>query len=380
MTAPLPLAGVRVTDLSQNLAGPYATQILADLGADVIKVEPPGGDPARRWGPPFVDGQSPLFLCANRGKRSIVLDLKTDAGREALRRLAASSRVFVQAFRTGVAESLGFGYDAVRSIRDDVVYVSVTAFGQTGPRRDEPGYDPLMQAFGGIMSVTGEPGGEPVRVGTSVVDFGTGVWTALGVLAALARTPPAARHVSTALLDTTVALMAYHLQGHLATDAVPGPMGSGLGMIAPYEAFRTADGRVMIAAANDAIFGRLCGALDLRGLLDDPRFADNPGRVEHRDALRDRLLAMTTSMTSEDLLERLRAAAVPCAPIQDVADVARDTQVAASGMLAAMPAAGAGYYDVATPIRWDGARPAGARPPPRPGEHTDEILAELEQG
>nr|NIP78614.1 CoA transferase [Gemmatimonadota bacterium]NIQ53123.1 CoA transferase [Gemmatimonadota bacterium]NIU73273.1 CoA transferase [Gammaproteobacteria bacterium]NIX43532.1 CoA transferase [Gemmatimonadota bacterium]NIY07714.1 CoA transferase [Gemmatimonadota bacterium] len=209
---PAPLAGLRVVDLCQNLAGPYATQVLADLGADVIKVEPPGGDPARAWGPPFMGGESPLFLCANRNKRSVILDLATDDGREALRRLAARSDVFVQAFRAGVIERLGFDYDTVRALRPGVIYVSVTAFGDEGPLRDHPGYDPLMQAYAGIMSVTGHPDGPPARVGTSIVDMATGMWTATAVLAELAgrgrrveARDPAAVHITTSLLDTSVA-------------------------------------------------------------------------------------------------------------------------------------------------------------------------------
>jgi crotonobetainyl-CoA:carnitine CoA-transferase CaiB-like acyl-CoA transferase len=379
-TPPAPLAGTRIVDLSQNLAGPFATQILADLGADVIKVEPPGGDAARAWGPPFQGGESPLFLCANRNKRSITLDLRHDPGREALRRLAARADVFVQAFRSGVVERLGFGYDAVRALNPSVVYVSVTAFGTEGPLREQPGYDPLMQAYAGLMSVTGHPGGAPARVGTSMVDMGTGMWTALAVMAALHRraSDGAGSHVTTSLLDTAVTWMAYHLQGYFGTGEVPGPMGSGLGMIAPYEAFPTADGHVMIAAGNDATFRRLCHALELPGLAEDPRLATNPGRVAHREELVAAVATRTRRERAERVVARLQAAAVPCAPIQDVGDVARDEQVAAAGMLRPMTDAPLpGYVDVALPARWDGARAPVRRPPPRPGEHTDEILDEL---
>lgn len=388
MTAPL--AGLRVLDLTQNLAGPYATQILADLGADVIKVEPPGGDPARRWGPPFVDGQSPLFLSGNRGKRSIVLDLDTGTGRDTLRRLAARCDVFVQAFRAGVVERLGFDYGTVRDLRPGVIYVSVTAFGTEGPLRDQPGYDPLMQAYAGIMSVTGHPGGPPARAGTSIVDMGTGLWAAVAVLAELVgrgwgsgrSTPgPGAHesvHITTSLLDTSLAWMAYHLQGYGATGRVPGPLGSGLGMIAPYQAFPAADGSVMIAAANDGLFRRLCEALDLPELVEDPRFADNAVRVEHRAELIGILSERIHRESVEGLLARLRNAGVPCAPIQDTAGVADDEQVAASGMLRPLPDALPGYVDVAMPIRRDGDRPPAAAPPGI-GEHTAEVLAELEE-
>jgi crotonobetainyl-CoA:carnitine CoA-transferase CaiB-like acyl-CoA transferase len=377
---PAPLTGVSVVDLSQNLAGPYATQILADLGADVIKVEPPGGDAARAWGPPFQGGESPLFLCANRNKRSVVLDLEDDCHREALGRLARRADVFVQAFRAGVAERLGFGYGAVAAINPAVVYVSVTAFGTDGPRRDDPGYDPLMQAYAGLMSVTGHAGGPPARVGTSLVDMGTGMWTALAVMAALHRRERDGRgvHVTTSLLDTAVAWMAYHLQGYIGSGHVPGPMGSGLGMIAPYEAFPTRDGHVMIAAGNDATFRRLCHALDLHHLAADPRFATNPDRVENRHALNAAVADMTRSDVSASVVARLRTAAVPCAPIQDVGQVAADEQVRASGILRSLPGAyGHDYRDVAMPVRWDGERAPAWSAPPRRGEHTEAVLREL---
>jgi crotonobetainyl-CoA:carnitine CoA-transferase CaiB-like acyl-CoA transferase len=377
---PAPLAGVRVVDLSQNLAGPYATQIMADLGADVIKIEPPGGDAARAWGPPFQDGESPLFLCANRNKRSVVLDLEDGLHQEALRRLAARADVFVQAFRAGVAERLGFGYDAVAALNPGVVYVSVTAFGTEGPLRDDPGYDPLMQAYAGLMSVTGHPGGPPARVGTSLVDMGTGMWTALAVMAALHRRERDGRgsHVTTSLLDTALAWMAYHLQGYFGSGEVPGPMGSGLGMIAPYEAFPAQDGHVMIAAGNDATFLRLCHALDLRELADDPRFATNPDRVRHRAALAAAVADRTRTDPLDAMVTRLRAAGVPCAPIHDVAAVAADAQVRASGMLrSGSHSASRDYRDVAMPVRWDGERAPARTAPPRPGEHTEQVLREL---
>lgn len=375
--APTPLHGVRVVDLSQNLAGPFATQILADLGADVVKVEPPGGDAARQWGPPFVDGQSPLFLCANRNKRSVVLDLAEDRDREALRRLVTGADVFVQAFRSGVIERLGFGRPEVRSLSPRVVYVSVTAFGAEGPRRDAPGYDPLMQAFSGLMSVTGHPGQPPARVGTSVVDLGTGLWTALAVLAALRTRESTGEgsHVTTSLLDTSLAWMAYHLQAFLGAGTVPGPRGSALGMIAPYQAFPASDGHLMIAAGNDASFQRLCAALDLDSLADDPRYATNPDRVAHREALVQAVAGRTRELPLAELEARLREAGVPNAPIQDVGEVARDPQVRASGMV--RDTAPQGLPDVAMPVRWDGRRPGVRRGPPRMGEHTGEVLREL---
>ncbi len=375
-----PLSGIRVCDLSQNLAGPFCTQILADLGADVIKVEPPAGDPARAWGPPFWGEDSTLFLSANRGKRSVVFDLKTPEGTEALRRLAASSDIFVQALRPGVAERLGFGYEAVRSLREDVIYLSLSAYGPEGPLRDLPGYDPLMQGFTGIMSLTGYPDGPPARVGGSVVDFGTGMWGAIAVLSTLHGRDETGRgaHLDVALMDTAVTWVSYHLMGYLATGLVPGRMGSGLAAIAPYRAFPTTDGFRMIAAGNDGIYVRLCEALGCPELASDERFATNPERVARRDELFELLAERTRGLSSEELGRLLDAHDVPSAPIHDIAEVAANEQILAARMLAELPdSAIEGYRDVPSAFRLDGIRPRSERPPPAPGQHTTEILEEL---
>ena len=383
-----PLAGVRVLDFCQNLAGPYATQILGDLGADVIKVEPPTGDAARAWGPPWVGGESPLFQIANRNKRGVTLNLKLEGDRKRARQLAAEADVVVEAYRRGVAERLGIGYDNVRALNPKVVYVSVTAHGLTGPLADDPGYDPLFQARSGLMSVTGEPGGGPVRVGGSVVDLGTGAWVAAGVLGALMerqRTGQGTR-VTAALLDTALALMSYHLTGCLATGEEPVRMGTAIGMIAPYQAFPCADGRsVMIAGGNDGVFGRLCRALALDDLGAQAEYAENAGRVANRDRLAEAIAARTRQFSGDDLLALLREHGVPAAPIHSVASAARDPQAVASGMLrrADHPRAGHpradhpridGYVDVPTPLRWNGRRAALRRFPPALGEHQREVL------
>lgn len=379
-----PLAGVRVLDFCQNLAGPYATQILGDLGADVIKVEPPTGDAARAWGPPWVGGESPLFQIANRNKRGVTLNLKLEGDRKLAQQLAAEADVVVEAYRRGVAERLGIGYDTVRAVNPKVVYVSVTAHGLTGPLADDPGYDPLFQARSGLMSVTGEPGGGPVRVGGSVVDLGTGAWVAAGVLGALMerqRTGQGTR-VTAALLDTALALMSYHLTGCLATGEEPARMGTAIGMIAPYQAFPCADGRsVMIAGGNDGVFSRLCRALVLDDLSAQAEYAENAGRVANRDRLAEAIAARTRQFSADDLLARLREHGVPAAPIHSVASAARDPQAVASGMLrrADHPRTGHprvdGYVDVPTPLRWNGRRAALRRFPPALGEHQREVLA-----
>ena len=372
------LKGLRVVDVSQNLAGPYCTQILADLGAEVIKVEPPTGDASRAWAPPLWGGRSPMFLSVNRGKRSIQIDLKSEEGKDLLWRLIDGADVFVQAFRSGVIERLGFDYESVRKRRPAMIYVSVTAYGPTGPLKDQPGYDPLMQAYSGIMSITGHD--VPARVGASVVDFGTGMWGAMGVLSALHKRNATGEgsHVTTALLDTALGLVSYHLTSHIATGEIPKPMGSGFPMISPYRAFPTSDGALVIAAGNDATFQRLCEALGLPLLPTDSRFVSNPTRVEHRDALFDLLAEVIRPYTTKDLGRLLQDHSVPCSPIQDMADVVRDEQVEASGMLPRVDHPEIpDYRDIAMPLRWDGDRPETTRIPPGPGEHTREILSEL---
>ncbi|MCH7531716.1 MAG: CoA transferase [Gemmatimonadetes bacterium] len=374
------LQGIRVVDVTQNIAGPHSTQTLADLGADVIKIEPPGGDPTRSWGPPFWEGEAPLFLAYNRNKRSVVLDLKTDIGKEVLWRLLDSADVFVQAYRGGVIEKLGFAYEQVRERRPAIIYASVTGYGSRGPLAERPGYDPLIQAYSGVMSLTGHPDGPPARVGGSVVDVGTGILTALGVLAALRHRDRTGEgtHVEASLLATSLGWVSYHLQGYLASGVVPGRMGTGLASIAPYEAFRTADGELMISAGNDGIFARLCQALDLRNLLEDARFQDNPSRVANRDVLHQLIEPSTERLTTAELRSLLDEHRVPSAPIRDVSEVVDDEQVRANELLEPVDHPRIpGYRDVAFPLQFNGVRPATRRVPPMAGEHTTEVLAEL---
>ncbi len=361
------LDGVRVCDLTQNLAGPLCAQILGDLGAEIIKVEAPGGDSGRAWGPPFWGSDSTLFLSANRNKRSIILDLKNPEAREILYRLAKESDVVVQSARFGVPERLGYDYESIKAIRDDIIYMSVSAYGDRGPMRDFPGYDPLMQAFSGIMSVTGHPGEPPARVGGSVVDYGTGMWAVIAILSAL-RTRDATGQgakLDAALLDTAVGWVSYHLSGYFATGDVPGPMGSAMDSIVPYQAFQTADGSVMISGGSDPIFVRLCNALGLGELGADPRFLTNPDRVANRVELLEILENQIKNHTTEDLLELMHDHAVPCSPIQNMAEVAAHPQVVEAGLLpmADNPAV-SNYRDVALPLRVDGERPLGDRAPP----------------
>jgi len=377
----LPLDGIVVADLTQNVAGPFCTQILGDMGAEVIKVERPGrGDDARAWAPPFWGAESASFMAMNRNKRSLALDVKHARGLEVLRRLVARADVFVQSLRAGVIEELGLDFAGARALNPRLVHCSITAFGARGPLADRPGYDPLMQAYGGLMSVNGHPGQEPARVGTSIVDMGTGMWAALGIVAALRERDATGRAVAvtTALFETALMWVSYHAMGYLGSGEVPQPQGSGTAMIAPYQAFPTADGYAMIAAGSDALFARLARALGAPALAADPRFADNPSRVRHRQALVEALAALTRELKAADLLERLRAAGVPCAPILTMDAVLAEPQTRASGMLVAAPHPRLpDYRSIGLPILWDGARPEVRRVPPRLGEHSADVLTWL---
>ena len=377
----LPLEGIVVVDLTQNVAGPFCTQILGDMGAEVIKVERPGrGDDARAWAPPFWGAESASFMAMNRNKRSLGLDVKRDGGLEVLRRLVARADVFVQSLRAGVIEELGLGFAGARALNPKIVHCSITAYGTRGPLADLPGYDPLMQAYGGLMSVNGHPGQEPARVGTSIVDMGTGMWAALGIVAGLRQRDATGRavEVTTALFETALMWVSYHAMGFLGSGEVPQPQGSGAAMIVPYQAFPTADGYAMIAAGSDALFARLVQALGAPALAADPRFADNPARVRHRRELIDALSALTRAGKAADLLERLRAAGVPCAPILTVDAVLAEPQTHASGMLVSAPHPRIpDYQSVGLPLLWDGARPAVRRVPPLLGEHSADVLTWL---
>jgi crotonobetainyl-CoA:carnitine CoA-transferase CaiB-like acyl-CoA transferase len=340
-----PLEGIRVVDLTSSLAGPACTQLLAALGADVLKVERPGGDEAREWGPS-------MFFAANAGKRSVVLDLKSEGGRAALLRHAADADVFVESLRPGAAERLGVGPHDVGTR----VYCRIGAYGP-GPLGELPGYDPLMQAFAGILSVTGEPGGPTVRVGVSLVDYATAWWAALGVLAALA---DGERHVvEISLFETALALAGYHVADALAGDE-PRKHGSAFPHIAPYQVFRTADGEVMLAVGNDRLYGELARRL---GLPDDERFATNTSRVQHRGVLaalvQDRLEREPTAFW----LERLDG--IPIAPVQTIREAAEHPQTVALGMLQSFD----GRQRLAEPLRIDGERVRVDTPPPALGEH-----------
>ena len=382
MSAPAqPLAGIGVVDVTTSVAGPYCTAVLGALGAEVVKIERPGGgDDTRAWGPPFWNGESAMYLAMNPNKRSLVVDLKAAAGRRIVERLVASADVFIQNLRPGLAGRLGLGFEELREHNDRLIYCTLGAYGPRGPLAELSGYDPLMQAAGGIMSITGEPGGLPVRSGASIVDQGTGMWAVIAILAALRERDAGgafAQHVETSLYETAVNLIPYQLVGYLASGIAPRRFGSGVSILAPYEAFRSSDGWVMIAAGNDRIFERLCDALELPALRADPRFATNSGRVEGRAELTRLIAEAVATRATAEWLGRLAAAGVPAAPVLDVGEVAAHEQTEALGLRQALPSDAIPELElVALPISLDGRRSMHRTPPPRAGEHTGAVLAQ----
>ncbi len=377
-----PLTGIRVVDFTASFAGPYCTLVLGALGAEIIKIEHPRrGDDTRAWGPPFWDGESAAFLSMNANKRSIGLDVKAPEGLEIARALISRSDVFVQNMRPGLVERIGLGYDDLRAHNAGLIYCSIGAFGRDGPLRDQPGYDPLMQAAGGIMSLTGEAPDRPrVRLGISAVDQGTGMWSVIGILAALRNRDAGGggQLVDTSLYETAIGWLPYQLAGYFASGNVPEPQGSGLGLIAPYEAFEASDSAVMLAAGTDRLFGTLCDVLGLPELATDSRFATNPDRCAHRPELAALISERFATRTAAEWLERLQAAGVPAAPVQDLAQVAADPQTEAVGMIEelAHPRVD-GLRLVGVPVSVQGERASLRTPPPALGEHTGEILGEL---
>jgi crotonobetainyl-CoA:carnitine CoA-transferase CaiB-like acyl-CoA transferase len=377
---PLPLDGVRVLDLSRVLAGPFCGMLLADLGAEVLKVEDTAaGDESRTW-PPHKDGEAAAYLVINRNKRDMTLDLKQPEGAEVLRRLAGRADVLIENFRTGTMEGFGLGYDALSALNPRLVYCSISAFGRTGPRADGAGYEALMQAFSGIMSITGEPDGPPVRCGVSFLDLTTGILCAYGIANALLwrQRSGLGQRVDGSLLETAVAMLGYHAEGYLLTGAVPRALGSSHPSVVPYRNFQCRDGQwVFIAAANDRLWQRLAPALELAGLVRDPRFATNPERVRNRQELEAALEEVVARHDREPLLKRLDEAGVPATPVNTVDQLMNDPQTAARGIIERVVHPRLGEIPLlGTPLKFSRMKPGARTPAPLWGQHTDEILAE----
>ncbi|GBD16223.1 Acetyl-CoA:oxalate CoA-transferase [bacterium HR26] len=378
------LAGIRVVDLTRVMAGPYCTMLLGDLGADVVKIERPGtGDDTRSWGPPFIDGVSAYYLCVNRNKRSLTLDLKHPAGQEILWRLIERADVLVENFSPGTVERLGFGYAAVRSRRPQVVYCSISGFGQTGPGKDRTAYDQIVQGMSGLMSVTGFPDGEPTRFGVPIADIAAGMFAAYAIVAALfhrERTGEG-QYIDTSMLGGQVALLTYQAGIYFATGETPKRTGNAHPIVAPYQTFRTADGYVNIAAGNDAIFARLCRALGLEHLLEDPRFQTNAGRITNLPALVESIEAALKNYRTAEVVALLDAAEVPCGPIYTVPEVFADPQVQHLELRQRVPHPALGEVDqLGFPYRFSASPAVIRRHPPLLGEHTEEVLTELGYG
>lgn len=373
--AGLPLGGLRVLDLSRVLAGPYATMVLGDLGADVIKVEhPERGDDTRSWGPPFAGGEAAYFLAVNRNKRSVALDLKTPEGLERVRNLASGADVLVENMRRGTLERLGLGYEALREGNPGLVYCSITGFGP-GPDEERPGYDFLVQARAGIMGITGWPDGPPTKVGVAVADIVCGLYAAVAILAALRRrseTGEGAR-IEVPLFESTLSWLANRGQEYLVSGVDAGRLGNAHPTIVPYQTFEASDKTFAVAVGNDAQFIRLCGAIGREDLAKDGRYATNPGRVANRGELTGELQRTFSSRRAEEWVRRIREAGVPCGPVNELAEVFSDRHVLGSGILQEVehPAAGT-LRMLASPLLVDGERPPIRRPPPALGEHTGE--------
>jgi crotonobetainyl-CoA:carnitine CoA-transferase CaiB-like acyl-CoA transferase len=370
----LPLEGVKVLDLSRVLAGPYATMVLADLGADVVKVEhPERGDDTRHWGPPFAGGEAAYFLSVNRNKRSVGVDLKTEEGLERVKELAAEADVLIENLRRGTLEKFGLGYDDLKELNPDLIYCSVTGFGP-GEDRERPGYDFLIQARAGIMGITGFPDGEPTKVGVAIADIVCGLHAASAILAALHRRERSGEgaRIEVPLFESTLSWLANRGQEYLVSGEDTGRMGNAHPTIVPYQTFDASDKKIAIAVGNDAQFARLCEVLGRKDLAEDQRYATNPDRVANREKLVEALQRELLGRTADEWIEKIREAGVPCGPVNTLADVFTDEHLSSTDMLQEVEHPVAGTLEMlASPVLVDGERPPIRRPPPTLGQHTE---------
>lgn len=375
------LSGIRVVELGRVLAAPFCGQLLGDAGADVVKIEiPEGGDEARTYGPPFIEGQSYYFLSLNRNKRSVTLNLKHEAARELMRSLLVTADVFLHNSLPGPIERLGLGYELVRRLNPQLIYCAISGFGQVGPDRDRPALDMMAQAESGIMSLTGAPSGAPIRAGVPIADLSTGLAAAYGIALALLQRQQTGhgQMVDASLLETSVALLSYQAVRYFVTGELPSRLGNAHPSIVPYDTYRCADGWVSLAVVNDATWQRFCAALDLPALSRDPRFASNADRVQNRDALDEVLQSHIAVQPSVEVRRRLRENGVPNAEVRDVGAVFSSDQVQALGLRQTVTHPRTGAIDlVASPVHLSDSPAAMRYPPPELGEHTEAILREL---
>jgi crotonobetainyl-CoA:carnitine CoA-transferase CaiB-like acyl-CoA transferase len=376
MTGQLPLNGITVVELGHSVAAPFAGEVLGDLGADVIKIEKQdGGDDARKWAPPFWHGAGATFQSLNRNKRSVVVDLRDSLDRARLKQfILERADVLIQNLRAGSVSQLGLDSASLRKSKPGLIYCTIGAFGATGPLKNRPGYDPLMQAFAGLMSVTGEPGRPPVRVGTSIIDMAAGMWSVIGVVSALVRRAETGEGatVDTSLYETGLAWMAGHAANYQASSQVPGRYGSGTGHIVPYRCYATRDGFIAVAAGNDKLFASFARVLGHPEWIDDPRFRTNPDRVQNQVLLYGLIEQIVAGLTVEGLSQALEDAGVPNAPLQTIDQVLQHEQTKALGIL--QPSPDGRMALIGSPISIDGSRLPFRRFPPELGMHTEEVL------
>jgi crotonobetainyl-CoA:carnitine CoA-transferase CaiB-like acyl-CoA transferase len=370
----LPLTGITVVEIASNLAGPVAGEVLAHLGADVVKVERPEGDDARGWGPPFWKGTSPAYLAVNANKRGITVDLKDPTAVARLLALIDRADVLVQNLRPGTLEELGLGAEALRRRHPRLVYCSVWAFGRKGPLMRKPGYEPMVQAFSGLMFMNSDEESPPRRIGTSILDYGTGLWAALGVLAGLVQRQVTGQGcvVDASLLETGLAWLKGHIASYKVSGQVPDRHPTGSGRVVPFQSFETRTGPIIIAAGNDRLFAKLAEALGRPEWARDPRYATNPARVAAKPELIREIERIVRTRTKGEWLDLLEAAGVPCAPIHTLAEAVTTPQALALGLIQPVP--GDVYELVGLPLSFDGERPPLRRAPPRIGEHNAEVL------
>jgi len=376
-----PLESIIILDLSRALAGPYCTMMLADMGAEIIKLEMPGrGDDSRSWGPPFIEGESAYFMSVNRNKKSITLNLKSEKSKEIIEKLIKKADVIVENFRPGTMDKLGLSYENVVELNPEIIYASISGFGQDGPYRLLPGFDQVLQGMGGLMSITGEPGGPPIKVGIAVADIAGGMFAAYGIMVALFNRQRTGKgqQIDVSLLDSQVAWLTYRAESFFVSGEIPQPLGSGHPNIVPYQAFKANDTYVNIAAGNDQLWQKFCKAVGLENIADHPKYATNAKRVENRNELVNTISEIISSKCAQEWLDILTKAGVPCGPIYTMDKIFTDPQVLQRNMVKDLDHLKAGKIKVTgVPVKLSATPGEVLTAPPVLGQHTKEILLEL---